>query len=97
MVTTSSRFTSSLPFGDPALDLAGVIHWGGKRFLDAVLSTYHGSAHEATLHRARYLAACRGVGDVVFGLETGRREYIEAGVRALAISSCPQAASGDAG
>ena len=31
----------------------------------------------------RFLAACRGVGDVAFGLKTGRGEYIEAGRRAL--------------
>jgi hypothetical protein len=35
------------------------------------------------LVRARFLAACRGVGDVAFGLKTRRHEYIEAGTRAL--------------
>jgi len=33
--------------------------------------------------RARCLGACRGVMDVPFGLETGRPEYVTAGLRAL--------------
>jgi hypothetical protein len=32
---------------------------------------------------AHFLAACRGVADVAFGLDTGRQEYIDAGTRAL--------------
>ncbi|CAN5648878.1 phosphotransferase [soil metagenome] len=74
---------SDVSVSDPSLDLAGVFHWGGQRLLDAVLRTYDGPADDAALRRVRYLAACRGVGDVVFGRETGRREYVEAGLRAL--------------
>jgi len=33
--------------------------------------------------RAVDLAACRGVGDIAFGLEMRRCEYVEAGDRAL--------------
>ena len=39
--------------------------------------------NEGVLQRARFLAACRGVADVAFGLETGRQEYIQAGIPAL--------------
>ena len=28
--------------GDPAVDLAGVFHWGGPAFVDAVLQAYRG-------------------------------------------------------
>lgn len=77
---------SEVAIGDPSVDLAGVFHWGGERFLQAVLSTYRGPADEATLARARYRAGCRGIADVVFGIETGRPEYIAAGVRALNFS-----------
>jgi aminoglycoside 2''-phosphotransferase len=76
---------SDIALSDRSLDLAALFHWGGRPFVDAVLAAYDGSVDEATLRRARFLAACRGVGDVTFGLETGRREYIEAGVRALTL------------
>jgi aminoglycoside phosphotransferase (APT) family kinase protein len=80
---------SEVAIGDPSLDLAGLFHWGGDALLDAVLSTYRGPVDRDTLHRARYLAACRGVGDVVFGLETARQEYVDAGIRALTLSVPP--------
>jgi aminoglycoside phosphotransferase (APT) family kinase protein len=78
---------SDVAIGDPAVDLAGVFHWGGARFLDAVLSSYRGPVDDATLARARYLAACRGIADVRFGIETHRAEYVAAGVRALDFSA----------
>jgi aminoglycoside phosphotransferase (APT) family kinase protein len=68
---------------DRCVDFAGAFHWGGEPCMDAVLSHYDGAVDEGVLHRARFLAACRGVADVAFGLETGRREYIQAGIRAL--------------
>ena len=70
---------------DRSVGFAALFHWGGRPFVDAVLSTYDGPVDETTRRRARFLAACRGVGDVTFGLETGRREYIEAGIRALTL------------
>jgi aminoglycoside 2''-phosphotransferase len=69
--------------GDPSADLSGVLHWGGMPLLERVLASYDGPVDEATLACARYLAACRGVGDVAFGIETGRGEYVAAGLRAL--------------
>ncbi|HEX2078212.1 MAG TPA: phosphotransferase [Longimicrobium sp.] len=69
--------------GDPSADLSGVLHWGGMPLLERVLAAYGGPADERTLSCARYLAICRGVGDVVFGVEQGRDEYVTAGLRAL--------------
>ena len=69
--------------GDPAIDLLGLYHWGGTELVDLVLPAYRHAVDEATLTRARYFAACRGVGDVRFGLEMGRPEYVNGGIRAL--------------
>lgn len=65
------------------MDLAGFFHWGSGPAMNAVLAAYDGPVDDGVLIRARFLAAGRGVGDVAFGLETGRREYIESGIRAL--------------
>jgi aminoglycoside phosphotransferase (APT) family kinase protein len=74
---------SDMAVSDPALDIAGMFHWGGQAFGDAVLSAYEGAIDDRLASRARFMAACRGVGDVKFGLETDRPEYIAAGLRAL--------------
>jgi aminoglycoside phosphotransferase (APT) family kinase protein len=74
---------SDIAISDRSLDLAGFFHWGGWPAMNAVLAAYEGTVEEDVLIRARFLAACRGVGDVAFGLQTGRREYIDGGVRAL--------------
>ena len=74
---------SEIAISDPSIDLAGFFHWGGQACIDAIRSEYVGSIDEGVLCRARFLAACRGVADVAFGLKTGRGEYIEAGRRAL--------------
>lgn len=74
---------SEIAISDPSLDLAGFFHWGGRACIDAIRSEYLGTIDERVLSQARFLAACRGVADVAFGLKTGRGEYIEAGRRAL--------------
>jgi aminoglycoside phosphotransferase (APT) family kinase protein len=74
---------SELAIGDVSMDLAGLFHWGGRPLVDAVLAHYTRTVDGIALRRARYLAACRGVADVAFGLETGRPEYVSAGLRAL--------------
>jgi aminoglycoside phosphotransferase (APT) family kinase protein len=74
---------SDVAIGDPAADFAGIWHWGGSAFADAVLATYRGPVYEGLHARARFLALCRGVGDVRFGHEFGKPEYIRAGLRAL--------------
>jgi aminoglycoside phosphotransferase (APT) family kinase protein len=76
---------SEIAIDDRSVDLAALFHWGGRPLVNAVLETYDGPADEATLERARYLGACRGVGDVTFGLEMQRQEYVDAGLRALAL------------
>jgi aminoglycoside phosphotransferase (APT) family kinase protein len=88
---------SDIAVSDRSIDFAGLFHWGGRAFFDSVLARYDGPVDEATLCRARYLAVCRGVADVAFGLETGRREYIEAGIRALTLCIGGQRPSGRAG
>lgn len=74
---------SDVAIGDPAADLAGMFHWGGEELASAVLSHYEGNGDDALCARARFMAACRGVADVAFGLGTCRREYVAAGLRAL--------------
>ena len=74
---------SEIAISDPSIDLAGFFHWGGQACIDAIRSEYVGSIDEGVLCRARFLAACRGVADVAFGIKTGRGEYVEAGRRAL--------------
>ena len=76
---------SEIAISDPSLDLAGIFHWGGQACIDALRSEYVGTIDEPVLGRARFLAACRGVADVAFGLKTGRGEYVEAGRRALGL------------
>jgi aminoglycoside phosphotransferase (APT) family kinase protein len=75
---------SELAIADPAVDFAGLYHWGGEPLVAAVLSRYAGPRPGAgVLQRARYLAVCRGVADIRFGRDAGRPEYIRGGLRAL--------------
>ena len=76
---------SDVAVSDGLVDFAGLFHWGGAPFVDAVLANYDGPVDRTLLTSARFLAACRGVADVAFGLDTGRGAYIEAGVRALSL------------
>lgn len=68
--------------GDPAIDFAGLVHWGGERLAREALAAY-GTGDRGLLARARWLAACKGVRDIAFGLKSGRREYVVGGLRAL--------------
>ena len=76
---------SDAAIGHPVADLAGVFHWGGEHFMNAVLQSYAGAVDATFIAWARYLAACRGAGDVAFGVLHNRREYVRAGLRALAL------------
>jgi aminoglycoside phosphotransferase (APT) family kinase protein len=78
---------SDMAIGHPVADLAGMFHWGGEDFMNAVLQSYAGSVDASFIAWARYLAACRGAGDVAFGVLHNRREYVSAGLRALALSA----------
>ena len=73
---------SDAMIGDRALDLAGLVHWGGQEILAEALATY-GACDPDTIARARWFAACRAVADIVFGLDEQRAEYVAAGERAL--------------
>jgi aminoglycoside phosphotransferase (APT) family kinase protein len=74
---------TEIAIADRAVDLAGIFHWGGPALVRDVLASYDAPVDTGVLERARFLAACRGVGDVAFGRKTGRAEYVEAGFRAL--------------
>jgi aminoglycoside phosphotransferase (APT) family kinase protein len=74
---------SDIAISDPVVDIAGICHWGGEPFAHDVLAAYGGQLDEQRLALARYMAACRGVMDVAFGLTMNRPEYITAGLRAL--------------
>ncbi len=73
---------SDAAVGDPARDLAGLVHWGGEEALDHALQAY-GAVDAATRERARWYAMCRGISDVAFGLDEGKPEYVTAGLAAL--------------
>jgi len=68
--------------GDPALDLAGLFHWGGAEMVSEALETY-GAWDPEAVARARWFAACRAVADIVFGVDEGKPEYVAAGQCAL--------------
>jgi aminoglycoside phosphotransferase (APT) family kinase protein len=76
---------SDMAIGHPVADLAGVFHWGGENLMNAVLQSYAGPVDDDFIAWACYLAACRGAGDVAFGVLQNRREYVSAGLRALAL------------
>ena len=80
---------SEISIGDPAIDFAGMFHWGGLDFTRAVLSRYRPPVDEGLLERARLLAAAKCIGDIVFGLKTHRQEYIDSAVRALGYCAPP--------
>ena len=77
---------SEIAMADAALDFAGMYHWGGSAFVEAILLSYTGPPLEPVdRERARYLAACRAVADVRFGLDANRPEYIRGAIQALSL------------
>ena len=83
LVLTGVIDWSEVALSDPAHDLAGMIHWGGREFLREVLAHYPLPSSGGLTERARLLATCRGIGDLLFGLERGRPEYLVSGRQAL--------------
>ena len=81
---------SEISVSDPAIDFAGIFHWGGLDFTNAVLSHYQVRVDDGLLERARLLAAAKCIGDIVFGLKTHRQEYIDSAIRALPYCVTPQ-------
>ncbi len=74
---------SDAALGDPARDLAGLLHWGGESLLAAALEHY-GPVDDTAVARARFYAACRAVADIAFGAQEERPLYVAIGRRALA-------------
>lgn len=69
-------------FGDPAMDFAGLLQWLGPAFLEEVLQAYSLETDPDIRTRVRFLACCEGVGDIHYGLETGKKAFALAGARA---------------
>jgi aminoglycoside phosphotransferase (APT) family kinase protein len=80
---------SDIAISEPVVDFAGLLHWGGDGFLRAVLATYGAPITDEDWRTARFLAACRGASDIAFGLDLGRPDYIDAGLRALTANLKP--------
>ncbi|WP_141324729.1 phosphotransferase family protein [Myxococcus sp. AB025B] len=76
--------------GDPARDLAGLLHWGGAPMLASAMETY-GAVSPTVLARAEWFAACRAVADLAFGQTQRRLEYIAAGQRAFTLLAAANA------
>lgn len=74
---------SDMAVSEPAADFAGVFHWGGDAFVDAVLASYRGRLDDHARTRARFMGVCRGVMDIAFGRQFGKPEYIDAALRVL--------------
>jgi aminoglycoside phosphotransferase (APT) family kinase protein len=77
---------ADVQMGDPVTDLAGMFHWGGASFFEAVAREYGHPVSQESFEKARFVAACRGMGDIAFGVEKNRPEYVRAGLRALSLT-----------
>ncbi|WP_045233413.1 phosphotransferase [Deinococcus pimensis] len=87
MLDVAGRITGVIDWadtavGDPARDLAGLVHWGGAALLDAALGAY-GGVDVRTRARTAYLALCRALADLTFGHERDGEAYVRAGLAAL--------------
>lgn len=69
--------------GDAATDFAGFVHWGGRRFAEAVLGHYRGDVDRHFLERATWTAFCVALFDIDYGLATGRHAYSTEGLAVL--------------
>jgi aminoglycoside phosphotransferase (APT) family kinase protein len=76
---------SDMAIADPANDFMGAFHWGGEPFFTQLAAAYGRPIRAGARERARFLAACRGVYDVSYGIRLGLPEYVSAGLRALAL------------
>jgi aminoglycoside 2''-phosphotransferase len=69
--------------GDPALDFAGLLATLGTGAVEEVLSSYGGIADTSLVARARFYGAVGPFHEVLYGLETGLKEHVSAGLRAV--------------
>lgn len=70
---------SDARIGDPALDLGWLGHGLGPRFARALLACYAGAGH-GLLERARFYHRVGPWHEVVYGLDTGRKELVASGL-----------------
>ncbi|GAA5440960.1 hypothetical protein Dcae01_02488 [Deinococcus caeni] len=75
---------SDAALGDPARDLAGLIHWGNAGLLAAARVAYAASGPScgAVWERAAWYALCRALGDLAFAVGEGPPAYLGSGRRA---------------
>jgi aminoglycoside phosphotransferase (APT) family kinase protein len=69
--------------GDPAVDFAGVYAWHGEQGLRDVLTHYSGTLEPDIICRARYLATCLAIRNIILGQDLGRAQWVRAGQKAL--------------
>jgi aminoglycoside phosphotransferase (APT) family kinase protein len=71
--------------GDPARDLAGLIHWGNAALVAAARVAYAASGPSCgeVWERAAWYALCRALGDLAFAVGEGSPAYLGSGRRAL--------------
>ena len=75
---------SDARLGDPALDLAWLLHGTSTRFTDALLSAYAGREPEATLQRrALFYHRLGPWHEVLYGLEIGRSDLVASGLAGI--------------
>ncbi|MCC6425941.1 MAG: phosphotransferase [Phycisphaerales bacterium] len=70
--------------GDPAADFAGLAHWGGMKLVHEVLREYPLAIDPGFAARAAYIAACIGIIDAGYGVQTGRAHCVERGRQVIA-------------
>ena len=74
---------SDARIGDPALDFAWLLYGTAAPFGSVLLEAYEGSGKDAIAHRALLYHRLGPWHEVVYGLETGRDEYVASGLEGV--------------
>jgi aminoglycoside 2''-phosphotransferase len=69
--------------GDPAYDFKFLWVWPGDDFIARVLEQYTSSVDRGFLDRVQFYGVCTAVGQVAYGLASGRDENLRLGLAAL--------------
>jgi aminoglycoside 2''-phosphotransferase len=69
--------------GDPAYDFKFLWVWPGEEFVMRVLGRYEGGIDPGFLDRVRFYGACTAVGEVTYGISSGREANRRLGLAAL--------------
>ena len=69
--------------GDPALDFTGLLGDYGRDFVQQVLAAYNGPADEGILRRARFYDTIAPCYEILFGLDLGLAQHVNAGLESL--------------